>query len=273
MTDLKSSPLGHATSYADAYDPALLFPVERAPQREELGLTGALPFRGGDFWTAYELSWLDPAGKPQIAVATFIVPADSPAIVESKSVKLYLTAFNQSRFADAEAVAAALRADLAAATGAPVEVVLTLPAAFATLRHAELAGESIDDEPFAGADAAPQPSVLGAAGPVTVEVLTTRLFRSVCPVTGQPDFASVQIRYRGPRFDRAALLRYLVSFRRHSGFHEHCVERIFVDLLRRCRPEYLAVLARFTRRGGVDINPWRSTGDEPPPANLRTTRQ
>jgi 7-cyano-7-deazaguanine reductase len=273
MTDLHSSPLGHATTYADAYDPALLFPVERGPQRAELGLVGALPFRGRDIWTAYELSWLDPSAKPQVAVATFTVPADSPASVESKSVKLYLTAFNQTRFSGPAAVASAIRADLSAATGAPVDVALTLPAEFATLGHAELAGESIDGEPFAGADAVPLPGVLGADGPVIAETLTTRLFRSVCPVTGQPDFASVQIGYRGPRIDRAGLLRYLVSFRRHSGFHEHCVERIFVDLLRQCRPGYLTVLARFTRRGGVDINPWRTTGGDEMPGNLRTARQ
>ena len=273
MTDLTSSPLGHATTYADAYDPALLFPVERAPQREELGLGAVLPFRGRDVWTAYELSWLDPAGKPQIAVATFVVPADSPAIVESKSVKLYLTAFNQSRFADAAAVAAAIRADLSTATGAAVEVALTLPADFGALGHAELDGESIDDQPLAAVDAAPVPEALLAAGAVRSETLSSRLFRSVCPVTGQPDFASLQIRYRGAPIDRAGLLRYLVSFRRHSGFHEHCVERIFVDLQRRCRPLSLAVHARFTRRGGVDINPWRSSGDLPPPRNLRTARQ
>jgi 7-cyano-7-deazaguanine reductase len=273
MTDLKSSPLGHATIYADAYDPALLFAVDRAPQREELGIAGPLPFCGSDVWNAYELSWLDGTGKPQIAVAKFVVPADSPAIVESKSVKLYLTAFNQSRFTGVGEVVAAIRNDLTAATGAPVEVALTLPEDFGSLAHAEQGGESIDGEDGAGVDAAPVPDVLAAAGPTAAETLTTRLFRSVCPVTGQPDFASVQVRYRGPRIDRPGLLRYLVSFRRHSGFHEHCVERIFIDILRRCRPEFLAVQARFTRRGGVDINPWRSSVDLPPPANLRTARQ
>ena len=273
MTDLHDSPLGHATTYADAYDPALLFAVERGPQRAELGLAGSLPFRGGDTWTAYELSWLEPSGRPRVAVATFTVPADSPAIVESKSVKLYLTAFNQTRFGDADAVANALRADLSAATGAPVAVALTLPEAFATLGHAELAGEWIDDAPFTGADPLPRPEALAAPGPVVAERLATRLFRSVCPVTGQPDYASVEVRYRGPRIDRASLLRYLVSYRRHAGFHEHCVERIFVDVMAACRCEALTVHARFTRRGGVDINPWRTTGDDDPPPNLRTARQ
>jgi 7-cyano-7-deazaguanine reductase len=208
-----------------------------------------------------------------VAIATFTVPADSPCIVESKSVKLYLTAFNQSRFASPDAVAAVLRRDLSAATGAAVDVALTLPADFGALPHAELEGTWLDALPLPGVDDAPVPGVLAAAGAVVTETLCTRLFRSVCPVTGQPDYASVQIRYRGPGIDPASLLRYLVSFRRHAGFHEHCVERIFADVWRRCRPESLAVLARFTRRGGVDINPWRTSLDEPAPANARTARQ
>jgi 7-cyano-7-deazaguanine reductase len=275
MTDLASSPLGHATTYADAYDPALLFAVERAPLRAEIGLGATLPFRGVDTWTAYELSWLDATGKPQVAIATFAVPAASPCIVESKSVKLYLTAFNLARFPGAAAVAATIERDLARATGAPVAVTLTLPEAFAALPHAELAGESLDAEPVAGAGAgvAPDPDALAARGAAVAETLCTRLFRSVCPVTGQPDYASVQLRYRGAAIDRAGLLRYLVSFRRHPGFHEHCVERIFVDVWQRCRPAELAVLARFTRRGGVDINPYRTSGAEPAPSNARTARQ
>jgi 7-cyano-7-deazaguanine reductase len=273
MTDLATSPLGHATTYADAYDPALLFAVERAPLRAEIGLGATLPFRGVDTWTAYELSWLDPTGKPQVAIATFAVPAASPCIVESKSVKLYLTAFNLARFAAAADVAATIERDLARATGAPVAVTLTLPEAFAALPHAELAGESLDGLPLAGAGVAPDPGALAARGAEVAETLCTRLFRSVCPVTGQPDYASVQLRYRGAAIDRAGLLAYLVSFRRHAGFHEHCVERIFVDVWQRCRPAELAVLARFTRRGGVDINPYRTSGAEPAPANARTARQ
>jgi 7-cyano-7-deazaguanine reductase len=273
MTDLHDSPLGHATTYADAYDPALLFPVDRAPQRHELGLAAALPFRGFDVWNAYELSWLDPAGKPQVAIATFSVPADSPRIVESKSVKLYLTAFNLSRFADAAAVGAAMARDLSAAAGAPVGVKLVRPDEFAALPHGELEGEDLDVLPAVFDGRGPDASLLVAAGPVGEQTLRTRLFRSLCPVTGQPDFASVQIRHRGHALDRARLLRYLVSFRGHPGFHEHCVERIFVDVWTRCRPQALAVHARFTRRGGVDINPWRTSDDGAPPPNRRTARQ
>jgi len=275
MTDLAASPLGHATTYADAYDASLLFPVDRAPLRAELGLASPLPFRGADLWTAYELSWLDPGGRPRVAIATFAVPAESPRIVESKSVKLYLTAFNQTRFASAGVVAGTIERDLGIATGVHVGVALAPPEHLAALPQGELAGECIDDLPVAAGSAAPAPApeLLAAGGAIADEALCTRLFRSVCPVTGQPDYASVQVRYRGPRIDAAGLLAYLLSFRRHPGFHEHCVERIFCDVRRRCAPDTLSVYARFTRRGGVDINPWRASGDVPGPDNLRTARQ
>jgi len=270
---LAASPLGHATDYPDAYDPALLFPVARAPQRAAIGVTGALPFAGADLWTAFELTWLDRHGKPAIAIASFEVPATSPAIVESKSVKLYLGAFAQTRFDDAAAVTAAIEGDLSRATGAAVGVRLTLPARFADLRLAPMAGDSLDALPLVVDRYELDPSALTAAGDQATETLRTDLFRSVCPITGQPDFASVAIRYTGPRIDRTGLLRYLVSYRCHAGFHEHCVERIFVDVQRACACSALAVVARFTRRGGVDINPWRATAGLPPPGSGRTVRQ
>jgi 7-cyano-7-deazaguanine reductase len=274
MTDLKASPLGQRTRYAEHYDRALLFPVERAPQRAELGFGGALPFSGVDVWNAYELMWLDAAGHPQLAIATFGVPAESPRLVESKSVKLYLTSFGHTRIGSESDVAAILASDLSDATGSPVSVALTLPQRFAALRHAELAGDCLDALPVVADDTdALRPDALSAAGPRVGETLMTRLFRSVCPVTGQPDFACVQIAYRGARIDRAGLLRYLVSYRHHPGFHEHCVERIFADLWHRCAPESLSVHARFTRRGGIDINPWRTSDGAAPPAAARTARQ
>ena len=272
-TDLDASPLGRATTYAERYDPGLLFAVERAPQRASLGLPADLPFHGADVWTAFEASWLDGDGKPQVAIATFVVPADSPRLVESKSVKLYLTSINQERYPSAAAVSATIARDLSSATGATVAATLTLPANFGELHRKELDGQSIDEQALAAVRDELAPELLSAAGPATAEVLRSDLFRSVCPVTGQPDYASVQLAYRGARIDRASLLAYLVSFRRHPGFHEHCVERIFVDVWRRCRPESLSVYARFTRRGGIDINPYRTSGDEPPPANARTARQ
>jgi 7-cyano-7-deazaguanine reductase len=273
MTDLRSSPLARAATYPDRLDSRLLFPVDRAPQRAELGFDTGLPFEGVDLWTAYELSWLDRAGKPEVAIATFAVPADSPRIVESKSVKLYLAGFNLARFDSAADVAAVLSRDLSAAAGAAVDIALMPPDGTGALPQAGFAGVCLDTLPLALDDRSPAPEALAAAAPGCAESLFTRLFRSVCPVTGQPDYACVQVSYRGARIDPAGLLRYLVSFRRHPGFHEHCVERIFADVWRRCRPEALSVYARFTRRGGIDINPWRSSEGGRPPLHVRTARQ
>jgi len=272
--ELAAAPLGHATGYPDTYDASQLFAVPRAPQREAIGITGALPFTGADVWTAYEHTWLDSAGKPQIAILTFAIPVATPSIVESKSVKLYLGTFAQTRFADAAAMQAAVERDLSAATGGTVSVALVPASEFGRLRLAELEGERLDALAIAvDRYDAVEPASLRASGDVVSETLRTDLFRSVCPVTGQPDYASVAIAYRGPRIDREGLLRYLVSYRLHPGFHEHCVERIFVDVMRGCRCEALAVHARFTRRGGLDINPFRSNAGAPVPENVRTPRQ
>jgi 7-cyano-7-deazaguanine reductase len=273
MAAHSDSPLGKAVPYADAYDPGLLFPIARAPQREALGITGALPFSGADLWTAYELSWLGPGGKPEIAIARFRVPADSPRIVESKSAKLYLNSFSQTRFAGQDEVARALRHDLAQACDGPVGVELVRPAAFAQLAIEPLAGVSIDNLDIEVHDYSPRTDALAAADAAIEETLVSHLFKSNCPVTGQPDWGSVQIHYRGPKIDRAGLLRYLVSFRQHTGFHEHCVERMFVELRERCRTEKLTVYARFTRRGGIDINPFRSNWEKAPAPGGRTARQ
>jgi 7-cyano-7-deazaguanine reductase len=271
--ELKGAPLGHATTYPDAYDAALLFPVPRGPQRAEIGIPGALPFTGADIWTAYELTWLDPHGKPQVAIATLVVPATSPAIVESKSVKLYMGSFAQTRFDGTAEVRATMELDLAMATGGPVQVALDAPAMFLAARCADLDGERLDSLSVTIQRYQPTADLLAAEGPEVEETLKTDLFRSLCPVTLQPDFASVQIAYRGPAIDRASLLRYLVSFRGHPGFHEHCVERIFVDVMARCRCSTLSVYARFTRRGGVDINPFRTNAGLAVPLNMRTARQ
>ena len=271
--ELKGAPLGRATTYPDAYDAALLFPVPRAPQRAEVGLSGALPFTGADIWTAYELTWLDPHGKPQVAIATLVVPAASPSIVESKSVKLYMGSFAQTRFGGTAEVRETMERDLALATGGPVQVALDAPAMFLTARCADLDGERLDSLAVTIQRYQPAPDLLGAEGPEVEETLKTDLFRSLCPITLQPDFASVQIAYRGPAIDRASLLRYLVSFRGHPGFHEHCVERIWVDVMARCGCDSLSVYARFTRRGGVDINPFRTNAGVAIPLNMRTARQ
>jgi len=271
--ELTGAPLGHPTSYPDAYDARLLFAVPRAPQRREIGVTEPLPFSGADIWTAYELTWLDPRGKPQVAVATFSVPATSAAIVESKSVKLYLGAFAQTPFDGIADVRATIERDLAHATQATVQLELDTPDQSMSARVADLAGESLDNLPVAIQRYHLAPDLLEAGGPVIEETLRTDLFRSQCPITFQPDFASVQVGYRGPPIDRASLLRYLVSYRCHPGFHEHCVERIFVDVMARCRCEALSVYARFTRRGGIDINPFRASVGLAPPPRVRTARQ
>jgi 7-cyano-7-deazaguanine reductase len=273
MSKPEDSPLGKPAAYGDRYDPGLRFSMERAPQRAALGLGDALPFAGADLWTAYELSWLDPRGKPEVAIARFDVPAGSACIVESKSLKLYLNSFSQTPFESVAAVERTIATDLGRAFGAAVVVELVGARRFAQMRITELEGESIDDLAVEVRDYTPRPELLAASGPAVEESLVSHLFKSNCPVTGQPDWGSVQVRYRGPRIDRAGLLRYLVSFRQHAGFHEHCVERIFVDVRARCRTERLTVYARFTRRGGIDINPFRSDWEALPPARVRTARQ
>ena len=271
--DLVHSPLGHPGGHPDRYSTSLLFAVPRAPQRVALGIVDTLPFTGADVWTAYELTWLDTGGKPQVALATFEIPVASTSIIESKSMKLYLGSFAQTPVAGMTEVSATIERDLSHACGAPVGVTLRGPSSFATQSIRELAGESVDDQRVACDIYDVEPGFLASNGRVVAESLASRLFRSVCPVTGQPDIASVQIAYRGPRIDREGLLRYLVSYRCHAGFHEHCVERIFVDVAARCRCESLTVLARFTRRGGLDINPFRTNAGAAHPDNVRTARQ
>ncbi len=271
---LSNAPLGHNVAYPSHYDPSLLFPIARAHNRASLQLTGRLPFAGADIWNAYELSWLDAQGKPRVAMARFTVPADSPNIIESKSFKLYLNSYNQTRLDGARALRDRLAADLSAAAGSTVGVELILPERFGALAMGELDGDYIDDLDVEIDTYTPDPALLRCAdGAAVDETLASRLLKSNCPVTGQPDWASVQIRYRGRPLDRPALLRYLVSFRDHAEFHEHCVERIYMDIMAACRPERLTVYARYTRRGGLDINPWRSNAEAAPPADMRTARQ
>jgi 7-cyano-7-deazaguanine reductase len=269
------SPLGKTSAYQTHYAPDLLFPIPRQGKRDELQLTGTLPFFGVDIWNAYEVSWLNMRGKPQVAIATITAPADSPNIVESKSFKLYLNSFNQTRLANEEALLALLREDLATGFGAPVQVALTLPENFSTLKMGELDGVLLDRLDLEVDQYSPSPSLLSAnhhEAPVE-EKLVSHLLKSNCLVTGQPDWASVQIHYVGPQIDQEGLLRYLIGFREHNEFHEQCVERIFVDIMRECRPQKLAVYARYTRRGGLDINPWRTNFTSGRPPNLRNARQ
>jgi 7-cyano-7-deazaguanine reductase len=272
MNDVHDSALGKTVAYPSAYDASLLHPIARSLSRAALGLGDDLPFAGFDLWNAYELSWLDARGKPKVALAEFRVPASSPHLVESKSLKLYLASHHQARYADTETLRSLLAHDLSEAAGASVSAVIT-PVHAAQIEA--LAGEVIDDLPLTiESYGPPDASVLRCDTEVKVdEALVSHLLKSNCPVTGQPDWASVQIAYKGPRIDRAGLLRYLVSFRAHADFHEACVERIFVDVLQACAPSRLSVYARYTRRGGLDINPFRTTPGGPLPGNPRTARQ
>jgi len=281
MTTPEQSQLGKSAGYVDRYDPSLLFPIPRGPKRAEIGLPAQLPFFGADLWTAFELSWLNPRGKPQLAIAHITVPCETPQIVESKSFKLYLGSFSNSTFASADEVRARIRDDVSEAVwrGAPsassVGVRLVLPDAFDREPVHELGGLSLDRLEVECTDYTPRPELLAAAfgeQPVQ-EVLTSNLLKSNCLVTGQPDWGSIQLRYTGPQIDQAGLLRYLVSFRNHNEFHEQCVERIFMDVWRRCKPTRLSVYARYTRRGGLDINPFRTSHPSALPANTRTARQ
>ncbi len=269
------SPLGKPTAYRDTYDASLLFPIPRAEARATLGITGTLPFFGMDVWNAYELSWLNMRGKPQVAIATLMVPADTPNIVESKSMKLYFNSLNQSKIAGPEALQELLRADLSAAFGANIQIKLVHAADFGKLQMGELDGLLLDRLDIEVDRYAPAPDLLSAAfdeQPVE-ETLVSHLLKSNCPVTGQPDWGSVQIRYSGPQIDQGQLLRYIVSFRNHTEFHEQCVERLFMDIRSRCKPVRLSVYARYTRRGGLDINPFRTSHPGALPANTRTARQ
>lgn len=262
-------PLGQAVAYPKAYAPEQLVAIPRAGNRADLGLHGdALPFAGADVWNAYELSWLDLQGRPQVARGRFIFPCTSVNLIESKSLKLYLNSLNQHRFADRDAAAATIEADLSQAAGARVQVLIQGFRGMQELLE-KPDGTCLDDLEVACThyEVAPEllrpalaSNAMGSAG-VVEEILYTDLFRSLCPVTGQPDWATIVICYQGEPIDHAALLRYLVSFREHRDFHEHCVERIWCDLMQHCRPQGLSVEANFLRRGGLDINPVRGSSD------------
>jgi len=285
MNTPEQSQLGKASSYVDQYDPSQLFPIPRAGKRAEIGIAGAAPFFGADMWTAFELSWLNLRGKPQVALAHFTIPCESLNIIESKSFKLYLNSYNNTRFADMDAVKARLRTDITEAiwrmAGGPVAVPASIgitllgPDLFDREPVHELDGLSLDRLDIECTQYTPAPELLTATpdeAPVS-EVFVSNLLKSNCLVTGQPDWGSVQISYTGDQIEQGGLLQYLVSFRNHNEFHEQCVERIFMDIWTRCKPIKLAVYARYTRRGGLDINPYRTSHPQALPRNIRTARQ
>jgi 7-cyano-7-deazaguanine reductase len=277
----QESPLGKSSAYESTYNAALLYPIARAPKRAEIGISDSPRFMGCDLWTAYELSWLNARGKPQVALAHISVPCESTHIVESKSFKLYLNSFNNTRFASTESVREIMAQDISAAIwqGGPMRssasVRIFAPEQFDHQTIEELSGLSLDRLDIECDRYTPAPELLHAAldeQPVT-ETFTSQLLKSNCLVTGQPDWASLQIRYSGPQIDQEGLLRYIISYRNHNEFHEQCVERIYMDIWQRCKPTHLTVYARYTRRGGLDISPYRTSHPGPMPLNVRTARQ
>lgn len=259
MTELNQAPLGKSSPYIDTYTPSLLFPIPRKSKRDEIGIQEPLPFQGWDVWRSYELSWLNKQGKPQVAIAEFIFPCHSPNIIESKSFKLYLNSFNNSCFNSNKNVQETLIQDLTSSAGE--EVIVNLYAlneyttSISTLSGFELDKLDVDCHEYTVNSAL----IKTSTDEIANEVLHSNLLKSNCLVTGQPDWGSIQIEYHGPKLDKKALLQYLVSFRNHNEFHEQCVERIFNDLLNKAAPSELTVQAFYTRRGGLDINPLRST--------------
>jgi 7-cyano-7-deazaguanine reductase len=281
MNTPEQSQLGKVSAYVDQYDASLLFPIPRAGKRAEIGVISAAPFFGADMWTAFELSWLNLRGKPELALVHFTIPCESINIVESKSFKLYLNSFNNSRFADAAEVSARLRTDITEAVwrGGVVQSSIGVKLITAELFDREpvheLDGLNLDRLDVECTQYHPAPELLQALPDETAvsEVLVSNLLKSNCLVTGQPDWGSVQISYTGAQIVQEGLLQYLVSFRNHNEFHEQCVERIFMDIWTRCKPSKLTVYARYTRRGGLDINPFRTSYPQALPANIRTARQ
>ncbi len=267
--------LGKSTGYIQQYAPELLESLPRSRGRDEINLkSDNLPFSGFDLWTGFELSWLNDKGKPVVAIAEFFIAADSQSLIESKSFKLYLNSFNQTKFASSDVVAATLEKDLSRAAGGKVQVKV-----YPDLTHypaviASLPGECIDQLDIEIADYDFNPDYLQQAvsDEMVAETLSSNLLKSNCLVTNQPDWGTVIIKYEGRKINPEHLLRYLISFRTHNEFHEQCVERIFNDISHYCKPEKLTVFARYTRRGGLDINPFRSNFEQTLPA-ARLVRQ
>jgi 7-cyano-7-deazaguanine reductase len=265
-------PLGRATPNPDKYDPGALFAISRAESRGAFS-SGSMPFRGVDIWNAWDLSWLGHGCLPVVATAEIRIPADTPNLVESKSLKLYLGSYAMSTFESPAVVADTIRRDLGAVTGGPVDVRVTPVADTEADSICRMPGFCLDALSISCDTFEVNAELLRSDPAIVVnEDLYTDLMRSLCPVTAQPDIGSLAVHYHGPKIDPASLLRYVVSFRQHNDFHEACVERMFVDLLERCKPEKLSVMARFQRRGGIDINPFRSNFEDRPP-NLRLWRQ
>lgn len=273
--ELAGLTLGQKTEYSSQYAPSLLQGVPRSLNRNDIQLTDDLPFIGVDIWTLYELSWLNENGLPQVAVGEVTLPATSPNLVESKSFKLYLNSFNQTQFSHWDEVKKALVKDLSECAGEAVDVVINPVTFYDNQPIVSFKGECIDNQDIKIEHYEFDAALLqnSTSDELVSETLVSNLLKSNCLITNQPDWGSVSIQYTGKKINRESLLRYLVSFREHNEFHEQCVERIFTDIQKYCAPTSLTVFARYTRRGGLDINPYRSTEQSRPDNNLRLARQ
>lgn len=259
---VENSELGKKSPYEDQYNPEKLFPIPRHLRRDELGLGATLPFFGYDIWNHFEVSWLNPKGKPIVAIAEIIYSADSSHIIESKSMKLYFNSLNNTVFESLSLVEKTVTEDLSARLNAStVRVTITPLQDFKPqLLHARLPGQSIDElDVTCTRYHTDESSLFTESDQLVEETLCSDLLKSNCLVTNQPDWCSVQIQYKGKKINQEGLLKYLVSFRNDNEFHEQCIEKIFIHLLNRCSPEMLTVYGRSTRRGGIDINAFRST--------------
>lgn len=274
-TPLTMLTLGKTTHYCDQYNPDLLQSIPRRLARDRLNLNSPLPFHGADIWTLYELSWLNDRGMPQVAIGSVDIDASSQQLVESKSFKLYLNSFTQTQFPAWQTVQQTIQRDLSACLNSQAHVTLSHLHQYEGQPISPFAGECIDDQPITITDYQLNPRHLeNATGQCKIsETLVSHLLKSNCLITHQPDWSSLQIHYQGRQINRKQLLRYLVSFRHHNEFHEHCVERIWCDLMHYCQPQTLSVYARYTRRGGLDINPWRSNDPGFTPSRHRLVRQ
>lgn len=257
-TTLENCPLGKTSFYQDTYSPELLYPVSRTLGRNKLGITESLPFCGIDLWNSYEISWLDFSGKPHFTLATFTLCCSTPNLIESKSFKLYLNSFNQTKLSSQEELKEILEKDLSLIAGGKVNVIFTPMQKLSSLQLTELPGLCLDNLNITTSSYEVDASLLQVREDFGEETLHTNILKSNCLITGQPDWASLIIRYKGAQINHESLLKYIISYRKHAGFHEHCVEKIYCDLLKHCNPSHLTVFARYTRRGGLDINPFRS---------------
>lgn len=272
--EVSQSLLGKKTAYEECYNPDLLFPIARKSKRDEIGVPTPLPFFGFDLWNHYEVSWLNEKGKPQAAMAELQYACDSSHIIESKSMKLYFNSFNNTQFKDTADVEARIQKDIEKRVGGRVFIKISpLSLGHKGQWSGEFQGFCLDELDIDCSIYTIHPDYLRTENEKVDEVLYSNLLKSNCLVTKQPDWGSVQIAYKGRKINREGLLKYIVSFRNHNEFHEQCIERIFMDMMRRCQPEELTVYGRYTRRGGIDINPFRSSNKAFAVNRLRLVRQ